>query len=156
MTPNLQLTPNFSLRELTRSTTAQRLGIDNTPSDTVIVNLLLLARNILQPLRDEFREPLVINSGYRSPALNRAVGGVANSQHLTGEAADIKAPDRATALNWLIWINIHLSFDQILLETSGPGVVWLHVSFRRDPSLNRHEMILDVRKRQTPAESPKG
>lgn len=147
ITPNIQLTPNFTLRELTRSTTAQRLGIDNTPSDTVVVNLLCLARNILQPLRDHFRVPLTINSGYRCPALNRAVGGVANSQHMTGEAADIKAPDRATALNWLIWINLNLSFDQVLLESNASDVIWLHVSCRRNPALNRRDMILDVRQR---------
>lgn len=144
-TPNLQLTPNFTLRELTRSATAQRLAIDNTPSDTVIVNLLCLARNVLQPLRDHLRQPIVINSGYRCSALNNAVGGVANSQHLTGEAADIRCPDRATALSWLVWINLNLNFDQVLLETNTFDAIWLHVSCRRNPALNRHDMILDVR-----------
>lgn len=151
MTPNIRLSRNFTLRELTRSNTAKRLAIDNTPSDTVILNLLCLARNILQPLRDHIGEPLIINSGYRSPALNAAVGGVKNSQHITGEAVDIKAPDRATALNWLVWISLNLSYDQVLLETNGSYVVWLHVSCRRDTSLNRRDMILDVRHRSAPA-----
>lgn len=142
---NLRLTRNFTLRELTRSTTAQRKGIDNTPSDTVIVNLLALAQNVLQPLRDHAGEPLTINSGYRSPALNRAVGGVANSQHLTGEAADIKAPDRATAVNWLVWASLNLNFDQAIVERNAQNAYWLHISSRRDTTLNRHDTILEVR-----------
>lgn len=149
-TPNLQLTKNFTLRELTRSTTAKRLGIDNTPSDTVIVNLLSLAQTILQPLRDHLGEPLTVNSGYRSPALNAAVGGVKNSQHLTGEAVDIKAPDRPTALSWLVWVSLNLDFDQAIVERNGRGSVWLHVSSRRDPALNRHDMVLELHKRDVP------
>lgn len=141
---NLQLTRNFTLRELTRSTTAKRLAIDNTPSDTVIVNLLSLAQNVLQPLRDHAGEPLTINSGYRCPALNRAVGGVANSQHLTGEAADIKAPDRPTAVNWLVWASLNLNFDQAIVERNAQGRYWLHISSRRDTSLNRRDAILEI------------
>lgn len=147
---NLRLTQNFTLREFTRSATAKRLGIDNTPSDTVIVNLMSLAQTVLQPLRDYIGEPLTINSGYRCPALNRAVGGVSNSQHMTGEAADIKAPDRPTALNWLVWVSLHLDFDQAIVEHNSRGAVWLHVSCRRDPAFNRRDTVLELHKRDVP------
>lgn len=82
---------NFSIDELTRSDTALRLGIDNTPDENVKANLKRLILDVLQPLRDELKEPIIVNSGYRSPELNKAVGGAKTSQHLTGEAADIRA-----------------------------------------------------------------
>lgn len=148
-TPNLQLTPNFTLRELTRSATAKRLGIDNTPSDTVIVNLLSLAQTVLQPLRDHVGGPITVNSGYRCTALNSAVGGVKNSQHISGEAADIKAPDRPTALSWLVWVSLHLDFDQAIVEHNDRGAYWLHVSCKRDPAFNRRDTVLEVHQSNT-------
>ena len=81
----------FTIKELTRSTTAQLRGIDNTPSQQVINNLTALVENVLDPLREAWGAPIHVNSGYRCPALNKAVSGVPASQHMLGEAADITA-----------------------------------------------------------------
>ena len=80
---------HFTLKEFVKSDTARRLGIDNTPSPQVEERLRQLVDYVLDPLREAYGKPIYVNSGYRCPALNRAVGGVAHSQHLTGEAADI-------------------------------------------------------------------
>ena len=81
----------FSIRELTRSATAARLGIDNTPDDGIVKNLTKLVNTVLDPLREAYGKPIVVTSGYRSAALNRAVGGSRTSQHVYGQAADIKS-----------------------------------------------------------------
>lgn len=81
----------FTIRELTRSATAARLGIDNTPDDRIVKNLTQLVNTVLDPLREAYGKPIVVTSGYRCPALNRAVGGSRTSQHLYGQAADIKS-----------------------------------------------------------------
>lgn len=86
----MKLTENFTLEELYASPTATRKGIDNTPSAVVQQNLQMLAEKILQPIRDEYKHPIIVNSGYRCATLNKEVGGVKNSQHLTGCAADIR------------------------------------------------------------------
>lgn len=149
------LTPNFTLSEFTASDTARRRGIDNTPSAAVIANLTLLCRNLLQPFRDLVGRPLIVNSGYRCPALNAAVGGVKNSQHLTGQAADIHLPrlpltrpDGTTARQspaalgrqWIRQITAaRLPFDQIILEHNARGSYWLHLSY--SPTRNRRQII---------------
>ena len=84
-----QFTKNFSYDELIASSTAKRLGLDNTPSEEEKEKLRQLAEDILQPIRDAWKSPIIVNSGYRSEAVNKAVGGVSNSQHRLGEAADI-------------------------------------------------------------------
>lgn len=116
----------FSLKELTRSETAERLGIDNTPPPEIVENLRALVVNILDPLR-EARGPITVNSGYRSPALNAAVPGSSNtSQHTKGEAADIEEDD-APIEDTLRYIRDHLPFDQLILEYPPNG--WVHVSY---------------------------
>lgn len=85
------LTKNFSLEELTRSETAERRGIDNTPGAVEKANLEKLAKLVLQPIRDKLGSPITVTSGYRCKKLNNAVGGSLTSQHLTGEAADLKS-----------------------------------------------------------------
>ena len=90
----LKLTPHFSLNEFTRSDTAKEKRIYNTPSDVVIGRLRDLCVNVLEPLRNRLACPIRVNSGYRSTALNRAVGGSPSSQHILGEAADITAGSR--------------------------------------------------------------
>jgi zinc D-Ala-D-Ala carboxypeptidase len=85
------LSKNFTLTEFTKSQTALRLGIDNTPSEEHLAAAKLLFENVVQPVRDHFG-PTVINSGYRGPALNEAIGGAATSQHCRGEAVDIECP----------------------------------------------------------------
>lgn len=81
----------FTLKELTHSDTALRLGLDNTPGVTASDNLIYLVEKLLDPIRERYGAPIIVISGYRSPAVNEAVGGVATSQHLRGEAADISA-----------------------------------------------------------------
>lgn len=127
------LTPHFKLSEFIKSSTATARKIDNTPSQEVISNLQALCQNVLEPLRVHFNCPIIIGSGYRSPALNKAVGGVANSQHMTGEAADIHLPDNATGRKWFLWMMDNLKFDQLIMEKSTPTSTryWIHVSFSR-------------------------
>ena len=127
----MKLSRNFSLRELTKSATAERSGIDNNPKDLEhLVNMTHLAIHILQPCRDEFGV-ITVNSGYRSPDLNKAVGGSDRSQHCHGQAADFESysisnPDLAQ------WIVDNLDFDQLILEFyngKDPNSGWIHCSY---------------------------
>jgi hypothetical protein len=124
----MKLSNSFNLIEFTSSETASRRGIDNTPSIAVIENLRLLCENVLQPLRDKYGKSINITSGYRSPKLNKAIGGSSTSQHCFGQAADIQV-DRKDYLK--VWeILKTLPFDQIIFEfgtESAPD--WIHVSF---------------------------
>ena len=139
----MKLSKNFTLEEFIHSNTAERMGIDNVPKDEKVVeNLRSLCLEVLQPLRDYFGAPVHINSGYRCPELNMAVGGVKNSQHCRGEAADIRI---ASGREWAAWIEDNCRFDQMLLERNKNGAVWLHVSCKRDASKNRQSFkILKV------------
>lgn len=130
---DIQLSKHFKLSEFTKSSTASARKIDNTPSLDVISNLQALCIHVLEPLREYFNCPIIIGSGYRSPALNKAVGGAANSQHMTGEAADIHLPDNATSRKWFLWMMDNLKFDQLIMEKSTPTSTryWIHVSFSR-------------------------
>ncbi len=119
----------FSIKELTKSETATRLKIDNTPTAEVIDNLTALVDNVLDPLRELYGKPIHISSGYRCPRLNKAVGGVANSQHLTGQAADINQGSHEENRRLFIYLEEYCTFDQLLWENGG---AWIHVSFRKD------------------------
>ena len=135
---NMKLSENFTLEELIHSNTAERMGIDNVPKDEKVVeNLRSLCLEVLQPLRDYVGAPVHINSGYRCPELNMAVGGVKNSQHCRGEAADIRIVSPKQGREWAAWIEDNCRFDQMLLERNKNGAVWLHVSCKRDASKNR-------------------
>lgn len=151
---DLRLSEHFVLREFVRSATAQRLHIDNTPQACHVARLIALCEHVLEPLRREFG-PLVINSGYRCTALNRAVGGVPHSQHLRGEAADVRTRSTAEARRMFDFVRRHLVFDQVLLERNRrTGSVWLHVSYRRDEGANRRQALhLSVAENIMPASS---
>jgi len=127
----------FTIDELCRSETAQRKGINNTPTDNVRKNLTALVANVLDPLREWYGKPIYVNSGYRCPALNKAVGGVANSQHLTGQAADIDVNDTAENRKLMRHIEDNLDFDQLIWENGG---AWVHVSYRADGK-NRRQVL---------------
>lgn len=117
----------FTIKELTRSTTAQLRGIDNTPSQQVIDNLTALVENVLDPLREAWGAPIHVNSGYRCVALNKAVGGVPTSQHILGEAADITVGTRAKNQRlYALLRQLDLPVDQAINEHD---FRWIHVSY---------------------------
>ena len=126
----MQLTKNFSLREFTKSQTAERMGIDNTPPEEIIPKLSFLATQILEPLREKIDKPILITSGYRCPELCEAIGSKPTSQHTKGEAVDIEAIGMST-LNLAEMIINHFDFDQVILECYRKGDMnsgWVHCS----------------------------
>jgi len=140
----MKLSENFTLAELTNSSQAKRLGINNTPDDKVIKNLELLAKNILQPIRDHFGVAINISSGYRSLALNKRIGGASNSQHVTGQAADIDN-DNTEVSNAEIFnfIKDNLKYDQLIWEFgTDTNPDWVHVSYSSKP---RKQILKAVR-----------
>ena len=127
----MHLSKNFTLAELTKSQTAERKGINNTPNSEAIENLKMLADNILQPVRDEFGS-FIVSSGYRCPELSIAIGSSKNSQHCKGQAADFEV---ANVDNYLLaqWIRDNLVFDQLILECyTGGNTGWIHCSYVPD------------------------
>ena len=129
----VRLSKNFTLNEYTKSQTAIRRGIDNTPSDEHLSKAKSLFEYVVQPVRDNFGVT-VINSGYRGFLLNQAVGGFTTSQHCKGEAVDIECPGVA---NYDIakWIQDNIDFDQLILEFYTPGIPdsgWVHVSYKSE------------------------
>lgn len=137
----MNLTANFSLHEMTKSETALRMGLDNTPGEAEIENLRLLCEKVLQPIRDHYGKGVKVNSAYRSPESNSAVGGSKTSDHCKGMAADIEIPGVANA-DLAQWIMDNLEYTQLILEFYTPGVPdsgWVHVSF--DPTqLKKQEL----------------
>ena len=137
----MNLSANFSLHELTKSETALRMGLDNTPNDEAIENLRLLCEKVLQPVRDHYGKGVKVNSAYRSPESNAAVGGSKTSDHCKGMAADIEIPGVANA-DLAQWIMDNLEYTQLILEFYTPGIPdsgWVHVSF--DPNnLKKQEL----------------
>jgi hypothetical protein len=122
----MRLTKNFTLNELTRSQTATRKGIDNTPGQDEMKNLIDLAQNVLQPLRDCVNESVFVNSGFRCKELNEAIGGSQTSQHIEGQAADIVVSGMSPKDVFNFIINNGIPFDQMIYEFGQ----WVHVSFR--------------------------
>ena len=127
----MQLSKNFSLIELTKSQTADRKGIDNTPSPEHQENLKSLCTSILQPVRDHFSRVVSVSSGYRSPALCEAIGSKSTSQHARGEAADFEIFGLSNKV-LADYIDETLHYDQLILEywkESDPNSGWVHCSF---------------------------
>lgn len=130
----IMLSPHLSLDEMTRSSTAKRLGIDNQPTPGHLNNLRLLANKVFEPLRQHFGKPIFITSGYRSKELNAAVPGSSRtSQHCTGEAMDLDQDGQHYGITNVMvfnYIKDHLVFDQLIWEygtTQNPD--WVHVSY---------------------------
>ena len=145
---NIQLSEHFSLSEFTKSITAERLGISNQPSYEQVLAMRHLCREALEPLRQHYGAPIRITSGFRCEALNKAVGGVGNSQHMDGEAADLSVPSEEVARDWFQWLAHHTDFDQLLFEHSQRlHNRWLHVSCCWDSRRNRHQSIYNYRTR---------
>ena len=118
---------HFTINELTRSATAQRLSIDNTPPAEALAHLEALVEHVLDPLREAWGGPIHVNSGYRCRALNKAVGGAAGSQHMRGEAADITVGSRLdNARLYRLLQQLDLPVDQAINERD---FAWIHVSY---------------------------
>lgn len=141
---NMYLTPNFTLSEMLYSDTAIKLGIENTATDDIVIKLKILCENVLQPVRNYFNKPVIINSGYRNPILNEAVKGSKTSQHAKGEAADIEIKGLSN-YDLACWIRDNLNFDQLILEyadnlKNDPNSGWVHVSYV-SPQINRKQCL---------------
>lgn len=142
-----RISKNFTLDELTASATAKQMHIINAPGVDEVCNLCALVHHVLQPLRTAMQEPIKIGSGYRCPQLNKAVGGVPNSQHIKGEAADLCIDgDKAKGRKWITWIMDHCDFDQLIWEHNSKGTYWVHVSYRADGK-NRRQVIDNLLKK---------
>ena len=133
----MNLSKNFTLAEMTFSQTAQRLGINNTPNQSHINKMKSLCTHILQPLRDNLGVPIKVTSGYRSPALNKAIGGSQTSQHSNGEAVDIVVNGMTPRQVCLKIIELKLPFDQLILEYDS----WVHVSY--SPRHRRQKLTIN-------------
>ena len=137
----MKLSKNFSLKELTRSQTADRKGIANNPNEDQIDKLQNLCEMVLQPVRDHFKQVVSVSSGFRSPELCVAIGSSVNSQHAKGEAADFEitgVPNKQLA----DYIYKHLDFDQLILEYHNPEEAnsgWVHCSYKN--TNNRKEYL---------------
>ena len=113
------------------------MGIDNTPNEDTLENLQFLVDNVLQPLRDIYGRPIVVNSGYRCPKLNKAVGGSKTSQHTKGQAADITAGNKAENKELFnLVLDNDLIFDQLIDEKN---YSWIHISYNQDR--NRQQIL---------------
>jgi len=139
----MNLSKNLTLAEVTKSTTAKRLGIDNTPDEWTTENLRQVAINIFQPLREAFGCPIYVSSGYRSAELNTAIGGSARSQHVEGRALDLDADVYGGCTNSQVfnWIKENVDFDQLIWEfgdSDNPD--WVHVSYVYD-GINRKRCL---------------
>ena len=140
----MKLTANFSLHELTKSETALRHDLDNTPGPMETIALKILAVKVLQPVRDHFEKGVKVNSGFRSLAVNAAAGGVQGakpSDHTRGMAADIEIPGVPNA-ELAQWIMDNLEYTQLILEFYTPGIPdsgWVHVSYDPD-NLKKQEL----------------
>ena len=126
----------FTINELTRSDLARQNGIENIPSQVVALKLQQLIELVLDPLRELWGKPLHVTSGYRCTRLNRLAGGVDNSQHIVGEAADLTAGSRAeNRALYEMAVRSKIPYDQIILEKGG---LWIHISHRRNNPRRQH------------------
>ena len=137
----MKLSNNFHLKELTKSETADRLGLKNQPTDEQLVALTVVVNQVLQPVRDKFGI-VTVNSGLRGEEVNKAVGGSKNSQHCQGEAVDFEC---YSVSNWELakWIQSELDFDQLILEfykKGDPQSGWVHCSYSRFGGNRRKQM----------------
>ena len=126
----MKLSKNFTLTEFEKSQTAIRQGLDNSMPEEHLENAKALCENVLQKVRDHFG-PVIINSGYRGEALNKAVGGSSKSQHCKGQAADIEIHS-VSNYDLAKWIEKNTDFDQVILEFYTPGIPdsgWVHVTY---------------------------
>ena len=138
----MRLSKNFTLKELIKSETATRKGINNNPNEDHIENLQKLCDNVLQPVRDHFGKVVSISSGYRSGELCVAIGSSVSSQHASGQAADFEIYEVSNKV-LADWIHDNLNFDQLILEywkMDEPNAGWIHCSYKNEED-NRKEYL---------------
>jgi putative chitinase len=139
-----QLTEHFSLEELIVSPTAKRLGLSNVPTQEHIANMKYVCEKILEPVRAHFGKPVQINSSYRAPLVNKAVGGSKTSQHSNGEAVDFEIPGISNKVV-ADWVADNLEFDQVILEfysaKDGANSGWVHASIKRSGQNRRQRLV---------------
>lgn len=139
---NMQLTEHFTLKEMVQSGTAVKLGIENMPTEADVERLKALCVMVLEPLRRKFGV-MRVTSGYRCQALNKAVGGVKNSQHTKGEAADVHCSSVEQALRMAYYVRDRLTFDQLLVErVMLDGCCWIHVSYVAETAERKNRKML--------------
>ena len=141
----MKLTENFSLHEMTKSETALRHGLDNSPGEQEIENLRRLCEHVLQPIRDAYGRGVKVNSGFRHPDVNAAVGGSRTSDHTRGMAADIEIPGVAN-YDLAKYIEDYFDYTQLILEFYTPGIPdsgWVHVSY--DPNNLKKQSLTAMR-----------
>ena len=134
----MKLSKNFTLKELTKSSTAVRHGINNNPDKEQMINLVVLTNCVLQPIRNAHGR-VDVNSGLRVLELNRAIGSGDSSQHVQGMAADIECPSISN-MELAEWIRDNLEFDQLILEfytPQDPTSGWVHVSYNKEENRKR-------------------
>lgn len=142
---DIKLTPHFRLSEFIKSPTAAAKDIDNTPRLATVSNLQYLCEKVLEPLRAYANQPIIINSGYRCLELNKAVGGVSTSNHLSGYAADIHVPTNAVGYEWFEWMQQNIpTFDELIIERAPSSkTFWIHVAIRQF-GVNRKKVISNL------------
>lgn len=142
----MKLTEHFTLEEMTRSSKANALNIDNTPTQYEIDNLTRLCKYVLEPIRARYGKPIIVTSGYRCPKLNTAVGGSNTSQHMTGAAADIKPTDGNVKklFNMIaqMLVTNQLTCRQLIDEYN---YKWIHIAINDDKHSQRYNQILHIR-----------
>ena len=141
---------HFTIEEFYASATAKAKGINNKPNAQQMINLVYLCAYVLEPLRMAMKEPIKIGSGFRCEALNKAVGGVSNSQHMKGQAVDLCIDgDIKKGKKWFEYIKNHLPFDQLIWEKNPKtGSYWVHVSYvYPDFGKNRRQVIENLLKK---------
>ena len=148
----MKLSKNFSLSELTKSQTAERMGMDNNPSEAEVENLRLLCERVLQPVRDHFNQVVSVSSGYRNEILSQKIGSSSKSQHCKGMACDFEifgVPNNEVS----DWIKENLMFDQLILEYYTPGEPnsgWIHCSYNgSEVNANRKEYLMAIKNSET-------
>jgi len=124
----MKLSPHFTSDEFTRSQTAARWGIDNTPNETVLSNLYKTAA-MMEEVRRVCGQPIAISSGYRCPELNRKIGGAMNSQHITGQAVDFTARGLTIDETMQLIISSNIDYNQLIAEYDS----WVHISWSDKP-----------------------
>ena len=120
----------FTIKELSHSETANRKGIDNTPTGDVVVSMTTLINECLDPVRELYGKPITVTSGFRCPMLNKAVGGVNSSQHVKGEAADLVGRNDDETRKIFETAKAFGQFDQLLYEKNSKGNIWVHISYK--------------------------